>query len=65
MKPMWCRNRKLLKARKCKRKKKEVGQRHKRQKAKSKKQNIDKEVILIAGISFLNVTKVTKKVFSK
>lgn len=46
-------------------KKKEVGQRYKRKETKSKKQNIDKEVILIASIPFLNVTKATKKVFSK
>lgn len=65
MKPIWCRKRKLLKERKCRRKKKEVGQRHKRQKTKSEKQNIGKEVIPIASISFLIVTKVTKKVFSK
>jgi len=37
---------------------KKVGQRHKRQKI--KKQSIDKEVILIVSISFLDVTKVTK-----
>lgn len=61
MKPIWCRDRKLLKLRKCKRKRK----RHKRKETKSKKQNIDKEVILIASIPFLNVTKATKKVFSK
>lgn len=66
MKPTWHRNRNSLKLRKCKRKKKEVGQRHKRKKkTKSKKQNIDKEVILIASIPFLDVTKATKKVFSK
>lgn len=40
-------------------------QRHKRQKTKSKEENMDKGMILIANISFLSVTKVTKQVFSK
>lgn len=44
----------------------EKGSRTDRKGKKTKeKQNIDKEVILIASISFLNVTKVTKKEFSK